>query len=294
MRCQSPVTIKDELVNKRIAVPCGKCPACLSNRRREWTCRLLAELRDCYSAYFITLTYDNAHLLFADDTPVLYKRDVQLFFKRVRKLIDKHPSYDKNKYPLKYVCVGEYGSNTERPHYHIILYNLPYRQEELNDVIHKCWTNGEMFKVGSVTSRSAMYTFKYVLKLQDDDDNEYRNDFKTFLLASKGVGASWLTKDNISFIKRGKPPDEYNLVAIDKNQYALPRYYRKKIQKKSDNQYIEAHRRIRIYKRMEDSVIDDYRKLKAIYGDKTTDFYENQIRLYNRNIETVKQLNNRF
>lgn len=294
MRCQSPVTIYDELVGKHIAVPCGKCPACLSNRRREWTCRLLAELRNCFSAYFITLTYDNEHLVYADDTPVLMKRDVQLFFKRLRKLINKHPDYNKDVYPLKYVCVGEYGGNTERPHYHICIYNLPYKQEELEDVIHKCWTNGEMFKVGTLTSRSAMYTFKYVLKLHGEDENPYREEFKTFLLASKGVGASWLTKENIDYIKRGKPPDDYNLVSIDRNQYALPRYYRKKIQKKSDNPYIEVFRRARIYKRMDEVRREQFIKDEGKYGEKLYEFYHNQISLYNKNIETIKQLKNKF
>ena len=287
MRCQSPVTILDELVNKRIAVPCGRCPACLSNRRREWTCRLLAELRDCYSAYFITLTYDNEHLTYADDTAVLIKRDVQLFFKRLRKLISKHPDYNKDVYPLKYVCVGEYGDNTDRPHYHICIYNLPYKQDELEDVIKKCWSNGEMFKVGTLTSRSAMYTFKYVLKLHGEDENPYRAEFKTFLLASKGVGSSWLTKENIEYIKRGKPPDDYNLVSIDKNQYSLPRYFRKKIKKKSDNKFIEAHRRARIYQRMDEVRSEQFIKYEFIYGDKIYDYLHDQIYLYNESIQIL-------
>lgn len=56
-------------------------------------------------------------------TPTLYYNDVQNAFKRFRK---KHPDYN-----FTYVCVGEYSPNpnfTHRPHYHLVLFGLTYKQ----------------------------------------------------------------------------------------------------------------------------------------------------------------------
>ena len=45
----------------RLTVPCGKCAACLTNRRNDWAVRLKVEHQNADSAYFITLTYDEQH-----------------------------------------------------------------------------------------------------------------------------------------------------------------------------------------------------------------------------------------
>jgi len=47
----------------------------------------------------------------------LKKTDIQKFFKRLRKCHGKkHKS-------IKYYAVGEYGGQTLRPHYHIVIFN---------------------------------------------------------------------------------------------------------------------------------------------------------------------------
>jgi len=63
---------------------------------------------------FVTLTYNEQHLPAGD---ALHPADLQRFLKRLRKSV----------YPdkLRYFAVGEYGEQTNRPHYHLALFGYP-------------------------------------------------------------------------------------------------------------------------------------------------------------------------
>ena len=58
-------------INGTVQVPCGKCFACQSNRRRDWHMRIKYEMLHCLQSFTVTLTYDNLHLqeieYFVDD-----------------------------------------------------------------------------------------------------------------------------------------------------------------------------------------------------------------------------------
>ena len=43
-------------------VPCGRCVQCLRKRQNDYSARLIREVQDCSSMFFVTLTYDNHHL----------------------------------------------------------------------------------------------------------------------------------------------------------------------------------------------------------------------------------------
>lgn len=125
-----------------VPIPCGFCDHCKLLARKEWTYRLAKEA-ESYAAdevLFLTLTYDDAHLSYAQDylpfnvredgelalidAPTLRKSDLQLFLKRLRRWYDYHFSDDPGYKPLRFYACGEYGSTTQRPHYHLILYGL--------------------------------------------------------------------------------------------------------------------------------------------------------------------------
>lgn len=70
---------------------------------------------------------------------VLVKSDLQKFFKRFRKLF----AYAFPLRSFKYFAIGEYGSQTFRPHYHVALfvdYVLPYAQ--LSSILSLAWKLG--------------------------------------------------------------------------------------------------------------------------------------------------------
>lgn len=154
MNCPKPKWVFPNA--KGVLVPCGKCPACLSNKRNEWSFRLMEEVKRSTSAAFITLTY---HPKFVPDSGVS-KRHVQLFLKRLRK-------NQKNGKKIRYYFVAEYGSKTGRPHYHSILFNAEGGEE----AIRKAWMLKDseigLIHYGKVTEASIRYVTKYVIQKSD-------------------------------------------------------------------------------------------------------------------------------
>lgn len=142
MICPYPVAITNPVAEApgffdRMHVGCGKCGACLSNRRSEWTFRIQQEAKHSKTCYFTTLTYHDSMLHYTDNyLPNLNKRDVQLFNKSLRK---KQAALTDQKY--RFFCVGEYGTKYGRPHYHIIFFNL-HPDLAKPDKLLWTWKNG--------------------------------------------------------------------------------------------------------------------------------------------------------
>lgn len=132
--------------------PCGKCPACLKRRSAGWSLRLREQEKHSASAFFVTLTYDNMN---CPKYYTLVKRDLQLFFKRLRRFHDRYHG----SLPIKYFAVGEYGTNGHRPHYHALIFGAH------KDSFEAAWTLGEIH-IGDVTGASIGYCLKYMMKPQ--------------------------------------------------------------------------------------------------------------------------------
>lgn len=172
--CLTPfsVTLDNENV---VQVPCGKCPICRARRISQWSFRLMEQEKVSTSAHFITLTYATEHVpITGKGFMSIVKRDIQLFLKRLRK--SHHPS----EHPIKYYAVGEYGGRTNRPHYHVIIFNADL------DKIQPAWKLGQVH-YGTVTGASIGYTLKYMSKkgripLRQNDDRQ-----KEFSLMSKDL-----------------------------------------------------------------------------------------------------------
>lgn len=163
---------------RMVQLPCGKCVGCRLDYSREWANRCMLELGYHRSSYFATFTYDDAHLPYSYSVdqstgevvaPVatLRRRDSQLLLKRIRK---NFPDCK-----IRYFGSGEYGTQTLRPHYHIILFGL-----ELNDLetykkgnkvgmyytspsLQSCWPFGYVI-VTQVTWDTCAYVARYCLK----------------------------------------------------------------------------------------------------------------------------------
>lgn len=175
MQCKTPFMVQHE--GRNLPVPCGKCPFCRARRISGWSFRLLQEERHSLSSLFITLTYDTKHVPITERGFMsLAKRDVQLFFKRLRKA---------NVGKLKYYVAGEYGGKTNRPHYHIILFGAEV------STIQEAWGLGSVH-YGTVSGASVGYTLKYMSKkgkipLHSNDDR-----VPEFSLMSKSWGHATL------------------------------------------------------------------------------------------------------
>lgn len=147
---------------ERMGVPCGKCVVCMDNRRKDWTFRLQQEMKIAKTAHFVTLTYTDEFLP-REGVDIFV---LQRFLKRLRnerkKVMEKYYLVNETlKWPnLRYYAVGEYGERTLRPHYHLIMFNMP---RELEEKLSGIWGFG-LIHIGDVRTASIHYVTGYVLK----------------------------------------------------------------------------------------------------------------------------------
>lgn len=201
-------------------LPCGKCLVCLQSKRNDWAFRLQEEHKVSKSAFFVTLTYDNKNL---PDYGSLNKRDLQLFMKRLRKKDEKQR--------IRYYGVGEYGTETKRPHYHVLVFNSD------ESSIRGSWTKG-LVHIGNVTIASVAYCLKYLVqpdsvpskKIYDAESETWKEAYqKPFALMSRGygIGAHYLTDEMVAWHRSGGK--NYTLVSGTTTKIRLPRYYKEAI-----------------------------------------------------------------
>ncbi|QCS36271.1 replication initiator protein [Capybara microvirus Cap1_SP_206] len=203
-----------------IKVACGRCCECLNAKKMSWVGRAVAELETSKYGYFLSITYNNDHVL-----PKPEKREIQLFIKRLR----KH-------FKLRYLTVGELGSLTDRAHYHMILYsNQPindlvyYSSSGSNilytsELIDSCWQKGSI-KIGRAEASSIAYTVGYIVS------KEKKTCFK---LQSQGLGFDYFKNLNSSYVlSTGRGKELY---------VRLPRYLKEKYGLKSEFDSVKAER----------------------------------------------------
>lgn len=214
-------TISVLVDGRREFVPCGKCNFCLEARRADWSFRLRQELQISSAADFLTLTYEDKKVpLTQERQQTLCKKDLQDFFKRLRKeALTK----------LRYYAVGEYGTNTNRPHYHAILFNLERRvAERLTDI----WGQGHTM-IGSVTDASIHYVTKYHVNVV----GEFEGRAPPFALMSRrpGIGSNYLATHSKWHLEALRAFTKVNGFVG-----RLPRFYVDKIFSKDQKQMIQA------------------------------------------------------
>lgn len=195
-------------IEKPIQVPCGKCIPCLMSKRSDWCFRLEQEYKYSKTAYFVTLTYDQKHC--PDQLEVIH---LQLYLKKVRKALPNEK--------IRYYAVGEYGSKSGRPHYHLIIFNAT------EEVLRSKWTDKQkrvigLVHIGRVTPASVAYCTKYIL--QPELSNGKKKAFATMSRAY-GIGAMYLQDNMVKWHR----DNDANYVMRYNEKGRLPRFYREKI-----------------------------------------------------------------
>lgn len=203
-----------------VYLPCNKCVACQLKSSNNWALRLLMETQAHKDICFITLTYNNENLPY---NASLYKRDYQLFIKRLRKAL--------NGLKIRYFLSGEYGSLYGRPHYHLILFGWKptdlverFTRTKKGEVLYesnflaKLWGYG-FISVGLNTEiRTFKYLAKYMQKIHNDDYQLIQSGrIPTFIVMSKGIGKNYYNKD-IYFKDDG-------IIYLDGKSYKAPSYF---------------------------------------------------------------------
>lgn len=215
-----------------LAVPCGKCRECLKERATEWALRCQHEMSMHKQNSFITLTYDERNLRNTQDE---LRYDIQCFFKRMRKNLKKK---------IRYIYSVEYGSQTQRPHFHALIFGHDFTEQKLikktkkgfpifrSKQLEDLWPNGHS-SIGSATVQSAYYIAAYALKQHSQVDQETGEVLSDYMRCSKrpAIGLEYLKK--------------HKKQLVDSKTH-LPRYYRKKLEEidpdlleKYENQLME-------------------------------------------------------
>lgn len=250
MQCIKPMRLHDVTAYHGIRiVPCGRCIACRINKTSEWVVRLELAKMTVQKTSFVTLTYDDEHL--PKDTS-LCKRDLQLFFKRLRK----------NGLSFSYFAVGEYGEKEQkyydpseedlifagaikphgRPHYHILFFGQDFKNDESFNILKMSWKNCSSdywdfhrFKlVGNTDSGSIRYVCDYMQKKQYglNSEKEYFNALPPFSLCSQKLGLEAFMKDLDTYKEQG-------FIMYNGRRIPIPRYFRKKFEIEVDTKVSE-------------------------------------------------------
>lgn len=270
MMCVNPMFVKKVMQY----VPCGRCGNCVKRWISDWTIRCKVEARESSRAFFLTLTY-------AEDPLQLYKRDLQNFFKRCRKVGWK----------FSYFAVGDYGDTYGRPHYHVLLFD---KGMIVPDYIWSLWISGDQTrKRGFVHIRPlTLGRIGYVVRYGYLAKLDYRKDGRTrpFFLMSRrpAIGASYLSAQVKAWHKKGNW-----YYADGQFKKCLPRYYRGKIFTRID---IDLNRR-----KFEQEEVERFeaevRRLSYTSSRPEYDYYDrliNQAHNYLSGLRKQKKLKNKL
>lgn len=148
-------------VVRELQLPCKQCIGCRLERSRQWAMRCLHEASLHERKCFVTLTYDKVPI-----NGDLYYTDFQKFIRRLRK---------KTGEDIRYYMCGEYGEETQRPHFHAILFGIDFDDKILyknlssgfalytSKFLERMWGYG-FCPIGDVTFESAGYVARYCVQ----------------------------------------------------------------------------------------------------------------------------------
>lgn len=227
-------------------VPCGQCLHCRTNRRRKKTARLALEGKAHDDVLFVTLTYSEKYLptdLYNPKTGQVFashplgcldRRAPVLFVKRLRR---------RSKRKLRVYYCGEYGENKGRPHYHFIIWGLPYSERKH---IYASWTDphtGDLMcdpkfldvQVPKKEHDVFQYCNAYILKGNKNAKSRSDGRPPEFAFGSLGLGknaVSWIVQSlrgpsGQDFILRES--DIPRTFKLNGKTYPIDRYLRAKI-----------------------------------------------------------------
>lgn len=288
MRCLKPRTVgfKDDgktiawsqkNYNKEFAtfqLPCSKCLECRLEYARQWAVRCVHEAKMYENNSFITLTYDDDHLL----SPRLQYKDFQEFIAKLRdklfrdQLNKMYPNDPQDTQRFKWkqltketrkqiydqICIGyfvtgEYGDQRKRPHWHVIIFNwcpkdleFAYQNDRGDRVFHsklltQLWGKGRT-DLGSVTFESAGYVARYAAKklVHGPDGHSYQPISRKS--SKQAIGKRFLERYWEDIFNHG------HVVLLTKKgdvKTSIPRYYEKWLAKHKPNQYYSYVTRIK-------------------------------------------------
>lgn len=227
----TPPKLKDYRIGY-VAVGCGNCIECRTQKAREWQVRLNEELKANKYAYFVTLTFNNEELYKLYEE-IKKKNDNAIAALAVRRFLERWRK--KHKKSLKHWLITELGhQGTERIHLHGIIFN---DEEITNDKLQTYWKYGFSDIGQYCNERSINYIVKYVTKI----DNDHKN-YKAVILCSAGIGKNFITNAQKEIYKY-RPHESKEYYKLPNGQrVSLPIYYRNKLYTEEEREMLWTDR----------------------------------------------------
>lgn len=223
-------------------IPCRYlCTECRNMRREDFAQRLRFEYKTYgYLGAFISLTYRNDDLpillpfgsavagsYFNGVVPELYST---LSRKDISKFCDNMQKRLKRKFGRsgKYIGFGDYGSDTHRPHYHLIYIGCPVDRH----LIYDTWKKGNI-DVKPINNARIRYVLDYINQDPVFPDSKYElyGDYEPpFYHFSKGLGF----EEIYNLYNSGQFDELGRIHFSDDHLYTMPPYLKQKLGLKTD------------------------------------------------------------
>nr|DAH72157.1 MAG TPA: Replication associated protein [Microviridae sp.] len=250
-------------------IPCGQCMQCRIRQREDWTTRIELEARNWKptEVWFITLTYDDEHVPGIilgtgeivrkaqytwkagkerpESVQTLWYPDIQNFLKRLRKAY---------RGKLRYFIAGEYGEQTARPHYHMILYGWePTDLKQLYKIHHNgyytsawlkdLWNMGQI-QIAQAEPATYRYVAGYVTKKMYEIDGKKQNDYQKMgqvrpfakMSLKPGLGDQYYQEHKEEIWQKGY------IQCTNGKRAQIPRYYEKMMEQENPQKLWEIKR----------------------------------------------------
>lgn len=179
-------------------LPCAKCLACRHAKAGSWANRVHQEARLHEVNVHLTLTYAPEHY-----TGQLEADDIDLYLDRLR-IAMKRAGLP----PLRYFLVGEYGDQTERGHFHMVVFGADFaewstdagfdgEQFVVSEKLCRLWGKGHVY-VSPFGEGTAAYVAAHQWKA-------YEAGRKPFMRCSKKppIGYEFLRRYADDFLRNG-------------------------------------------------------------------------------------------
>lgn len=270
--------------------PCGQCMPCRLQKRRHWTHRILLEAGEYKDNAFVTLTYSDENMpRLEDGRGNLVPQDMRAFLNRFRTDWKR-----KTGNTIRFFGVGEYGDRTQRPHFHLALFNYPacwrlsgshFNKEMLCcaqcEFLYEKWKLGHVHS-GRISVKSAQYIASYTTKKMTKADDERLNgrhpEFARQSNRPYGIGAGAMLEVASTLLDLGL---EKTLVDVPKTlrhggkEWPLAPYLRRKLRsligrdERAPDEVLEA-------------VLEELRPVQEKAQEMATSLFPHDVRAYGR------------
>lgn len=218
-----------------IRLPCGKCTGCRLEQSRQWAVRCMHEKRLHNAAAFLTLTFDEHNLpRLTSDLGYLPTLDLAIYQNFLKKLRNRYAGPG-----LRFFGCGEYGSQTQRPHYHLLLLNSDFNDRKLiksgtdynlyaSPLLSSLWSLGHA-SLGNVDWHSACYVARYCTKKNQNGKTVTDGRLPEFVTMSRrpGLGAGYFDKYKDEILS-------HDTIIVNGVPAAAPRFYDNRLAQMTD------------------------------------------------------------